>query len=269
MACFGKLPNFVHKLTYKFIYFVGFRLFGYRKDIIIQNVSRAFPTKNYDFVRRITLANMYFMAKLPIEWLQLASLSKKRALRMIDVKNKGYWAEISQDDNNHILMTGHYHNWEMMALLPLITSKTVYGVYKEQRSELSNKLTRKWREHFGAQLIEMKTAGRFMLKHKRNPAIYVLIADQSPVYNKKELRFLNQNTYVINGVERLQSILDAKLSYLEINIDEQKKLEFNTTPLDSDKPIESYFTELEKSIHKAPEYWLWSHKRWKRRPDLD
>jgi KDO2-lipid IV(A) lauroyltransferase len=37
----------------------------------------------------------------------------------------------------------------------------------------------------------------------------------------------------------------------------------NSAAMSEEDLIKSYFAKLERDIKELPEYWLWSHKRWK------
>lgn len=265
LRAIGSLPLRILTFFAQLLYWIGFKVFGYRNGVIYQNLSRSFPELDYNQITKIAHRNMQFIAQLPFVWLKLMTLKPKTVadkLALTDY-NQGL-ASISNDNKNHILVSGHFDNWELFCLLPLLVNKPVYAVYKRQSSSFSDKITRSWRERFGLQLLEMKMSAKFMIENKHQPSIYILIGDQRPVYKKDKITFLNQNTYVMNGLDRLQAKLNAGVHYLEINEVDFKEITFKVTEIDSETSVNHNFYQLlEKSIRQKPEKWLWTHKRWK------
>ena len=57
--------------------------------------------------------------------------------------------------------------------------------------------------------------------------------------------------------KKMQDIMRANRS------DRDHKLPTSRTPISSDDPLKAYVSLLEKDVVDFPEYWLWSHNRWK------
>ncbi len=259
------LPLNILSFFAQILYWIGFKVFGYRNGVIYQNLSRSFPELDYKEITKIAQRNMQFIAKLPFIWLKLMTVKPKSVNHSLALTDQNHsLASISNDHKNHILVSGHFDNWELFCLLPLLVNKPVYAVYKRQSSHFADKITRSWRERFGLKLLEMKMSAKFMIENKDQPAIYILIGDQRPVYKKEKITFLNQETYVMNGLDRLQHKLKADVHYLEIDAFDFKEITFKLKPIQCESCINRKFYQfLEKSIRKQPEKWLWTHKRWK------
>ena len=81
---------------------------------------------------------------------------------------------------------------------------------------------------------------------------------------------MNQETGFFIGVDRIAKKSDqvvifpsfkkVKRGYYEIQLN---VLEDNPSIIEDFSIIDKYTHILEQSIRKAPEMWLWSHKRWK------
>lgn len=258
------LPAQFLRAVSKIVFLVGFKLVGYRNSVIIQNLTKALPSKDYDEISDIAHKNMRFVSHLPFEWLRLMSVSPHKIKEKINLQSDNLAIQNTDNKRNFIVVMGHYQNWELGALLPLLIARPVYAIYKEQSSELSDYVSKRWRQRFGVKLIEMKDAARFMIKNRATPSVYILLSDQRPTYSKDKVQFLNQDTYVINGLERMQKHINAIVYYMEIDAQNNRKINFHLSEIDDRRNLTSeYFEHLEQSINKSPQFWLWSHKRWK------
>ena len=135
----------------------------------------------------------------------------------------------------------------------------------------------KIRSRFGNLPIRQKQAFRTLLKMKQEGKSFLIgfIADQRP--NSKSLNhwttFLHQDTAYSVGGDEIGKRIDAHFLYLEVTKEKRGcyLMSFKTiTPDCPDAPYPytlQFMRMLENTINKAPEYWLWSHKRWRiRRP---
>ncbi|MFW5757274.1 MAG: lysophospholipid acyltransferase family protein [Bacteroidota bacterium] len=261
------LPLSILRTISEVLYLFSYYLFNYRQHVIIQNLARSFPEKNYDEIQQLARQNMQHLFALFPQWMKQISISKNQILSKIQVRDKQLLQTMSEDNKNYLLVLGHYGNWEYLAALPMMMKKPVYALYKKQKSAPADFLSMKWRSRFGVKLLESSEAARFMIKHRDQPAVYIQIADQRPPKNTtKSVLFLNQQTPVITGVEKLQPKINAGVVYLEIMPHQNYRYySFNLTDISGAEDItRSYFAALEHTIQKAPKYYLWSHKRWKR-----
>ena len=131
----------------------------------------------------------------------------------------------------------------------------------------------KKRSDTAAEPIEMKQLYRSVLdnKLKSNPSIYYMIADQFPsaLQDIRQAKFLGLETWFINGPEKLSKKLAIPVVFMDITIAPDDTYNVNFVPLYipdvacQDKIVTAYAKALEAQIKRAPQYWLWSHKRWK------
>lgn len=242
------------------VYYLGWKIVGYRRSVIIQNLTRSFPDKKYKEIENISNSHSRYFFSLFAEWVKSLSQSKKSVCRRICFEN----TELLDGDENVFLLMGHYGNWESLNILPIYTDKTVYAVYKEQHSFIADYFSHKMRNRFGVKLLESKEAARFILQNQ-TPAIYIFMADQAPQsLSKLELTFLNQSTLALGGVERLVAKTKGRVLYTEVTPTGKGfyKILFSKIGLETEITKE-FFSCLQQTISRLPEYWLWSHRRWK------
>ena len=98
------------------------------------------------------------------------------------------------------------------------------------------------------------------------------VSDQSPRLTSTHLwvNFLNQETAVFTGTERIAKKVDAAVFFVDITKKKRGHYLCQLRPLTSDarsypdyQLTEVYMQELEKMIRRNPSIWLWSHRRWK------
>ena len=131
------------------------------------------------------------------------------------------------------------------------------------------------RGRFGAQSITMDDTFRTVIGWKKSKILNIVgyISDQVPGYESVHYfaDFLHHDTPVFTGTERISKIADTTVVYLDISRPKRGYYLCRFVKIaDSlnDHPIfyatEQYYRLLEQTIQRAPQYWLWSHNRWKR-----
>ncbi|MFT5567015.1 MAG: KDO2-lipid IV(A) lauroyltransferase, partial [Glaciecola sp.] len=126
----------------------------------------------------------------------------------------------------------------------------------------------------GMKLVSTKQYKNLFSLAKSKPCAYIYSIDQSPRKGSGyRMEFLNQDSMVLFGTERTAknhnlpivfgSIRKVKRGYFEI---EYEKIIENPSEYKDGEITEIITRRLEKHIYEAPEYWLWTHKRWKHTP---
>tara|TARA_B110000977_G_C10987777_1_gene458639 strand:- start:811 stop:1221 length:411 start_codon:yes stop_codon:yes gene_type:complete len=127
------------------------------------------------------------------------------------------------------------------------------------------------RQRFGAHIIPMLEFPKVVLKNKNRATVNLMIADQSPHKSKLDYfrTFLNQETPVYLGAEKLMNAANLDLLFVKVNRIKRGFYEMEIVPLTDQKLSEKgaatklHLSQLEKMIINQPENWLWSHRRWK------
>jgi len=165
-----------------------------------------------------------------------------------------------------ILMCAHYNNWEWLLLrLSLIPNIKLAAAYKPLKNTYFNNLLYEIRSKFGAILVSSKKWKYFIVNNREKPYIFLFISDQTPAEsNGKRIQFLHQSTLFDKGAERISKSLKINVVYSEMIKREKGYYDINVKRLNSKDITKEYTQLLEKSIQKKPQYWLWSHNRWKR-----
>ena len=247
-------------------------LINYRKQVINNNYKNATVQRYYvhDF-NHFYKANLRFFARIIVEILKYNSSkdSKIKFKNIDDLESKCI------ESKGLILLASHYGNWELACtLLPKHTPLPCYGVYKPLKNKSVDQYMKKKRSKNGLQLIPMKKIGRTIIENmsKDKPAIYILIADQNPNSKNSVIwtKFLEIKTAFVNGPMKLVHKYKFNVACMEVSVGENLfdyTINMNTdirSEHEDESLTQAYAQNLEAQIIKSPEYWLWSHKRWKR-----
>lgn len=285
------LWNFGALLPFKVLYllsdiicFIIYYVVRYRRKVVRKNLVNSFPEKT---IKEIVLIEKEFYAwfcDLIVEVIKMRSISDKQMCKRMtfDGLDEIYQHMEKNGQTLCFAYLGHYCNWEWITSLPLWTKGKLHcaQIYHPLENETMDRFFLENRGKFGSESIAMNDTLRRIvsLRKEGKKTIIGFIADQTPHWNSIHLwmDFLNQETPVFTGAERIAKQMNACLCYIDI---ERKKRGYYNAHLklmkiDSDVstneyPItETYMHLMEKSIKNNPPYWLWSHNRWKRKKSL-
>ena len=271
------LPFWMLYLISDFIFVLIYYVFGYRRKVVEENLRNSFPEKTVEERRVIERKFYRHLCDLIMETVKMFTISKKELERRIIGLNTEIAADAFAKGRSIIAAVGHYGNWEIAGLrLSYATEYPRIIVYKPLSNPVFDEGFKKMRSRFGATLVAMKDATRAMMQHRNEPAFNVLVSDQTPVKGDMNYftEFLNQPTAVFLGIEKMAKLLNSVVIFCDIRKVKRGYYECTFVPL-TDEPkqtapheiTEAHVKYLEKVIREEPEYWLWSHRRWKFKPE--
>ncbi len=271
---FSKLPLFVLFGISDFAYFLIYRVIGYRKKVVFENLQKSFPDKSEVEIKQITKNFYHHIADLFTEFLKGYSMSKEEILERVQIVNPEVVRNYTDKNTSVIIVTGHIGNWEWL-LHPLnLMDIPMDIVYQKLSSPFFNDLTLFIRSRFAiTPMIEKDDTLRKTIERKDVVRALVMGSDQSPQNWKTAYwtTFLNQDSGFFTGTERIARKFDypvifsemrrIRRGYYEIEFTEIAKPDYKDLP--AGEITERFVRILEKSIHKHPADYLWSHRRWK------
>ncbi|MBQ0046221.1 MAG: lysophospholipid acyltransferase family protein [Prevotellaceae bacterium] len=250
----------------------------YRRKVVRENLSSAFPEKSEQELREIERKFYHQFCDNFVEDVKMLSMSKEEMMRRITF---GGLEEAKKrhdaGQNMHFLYLSHFGNWEWISsinyyLQPWCTSSQVYHhIY----DKVMNQLFLDLRGQYGGVNIEMKETLRKIMTMRKEGKNYVVgfISDQQPKWNSIHhfVPFLNHDTGVFTGAEQIARKIDAFMMYGRMSRPKRGYYHLEIIPME-DHPASvpentltnRYFEMLEADIKEHPEMWLWTHKRWSR-----
>ncbi len=267
-----RLLYMLSDVLYLFAYFIV----RYRRKIVRKNLKNAFPEKSVKSIVKIEKKFYRHLCDYFVETIKTLRLSDAEVRKRMRFENPEIIDRLVANGRSCVVSLGHYGNWEWVTSVGLhLTSDIELGfVYKQLHSEAFNSLFLKMRSHFHAEPIEMQSIIRQMIRCQQDGKVMVIgfLNDQrpSPRQEKYWTVFLNQQTPVQTGMEKIARKLGNSIVYLDI---EKVKRGYYSgkfyaiTPDAADETensiMERYMRKLEETVLREPAYYLWSHDRWK------
>ena len=275
------LPLWLHYLFSDLLFVVMAYVLRYRRRVIDKNLRNAYPDKNDKEIKQLRMQFYRHFCDILVETVKYTSISDKNIMRRMTFKGGEQVAEILNSGQSVALLLGHYGNWEWVSSLvlwvqPHITNNSIMGqIYHPLENEVINRVVLKTRGRMGSDSVSMKDTLRWILGNKRDgrPTILGYINDQVPTWHNIHhwLTFLNQETPVFTGIERIVHSQNQAAVYLDVRhvgrgrYDcEFQVITRNPSEMGEYELTDTYFALMEQTINRAPQYWLWSHNRWKR-----
>jgi KDO2-lipid IV(A) lauroyltransferase len=269
----SRLPFFLLYGLSDLTFFLLYRVFGYRKKVVLTNISKSFPEKTKKEHKEIMVKFYRHFCDLVLESIKGFTISEEKIKKRMVFKNNEVLEPYFKDGKDLIMVGGHYNNWEYLAVgIGLCFDFIPVGIYKPLTSKFFDEKMRSSRERYGLKLTPMKQTKDTFATNFGKPKAMIFGADQSPsnVERCHWTTFLNQDTPVFFGPEKFAKEYDLPVFFSTIH--KVKRGHFEVThQLITDKPKDTELAEiteahvrlLEQDIIDKPEYWLWTHKRWK------
>ena len=275
------LPLWVlYGIAYIFYLIVNY-IIRYRRHIITQNLKRAFPEKSEGEIASLRRKYYLHLSQIAAEMLKMLTLSRKKVMKRYRCENPEVVNRFYDEGKSVILMSSHYNNWEWMILsLPMQFKHAGVGVGKANSNKVFEMLINRARTRYGTVVVFADHVRELFQDRElnRKPTTYMMLSDQSPNNMNKSYKtlFLNQPSGMIYGAEYFARKYDIPVVYYEV-IKEKIGHYKIVNQLITDKPttlgngeiIKQYTRLLEETIRRQPEFWLWSHRRWKHKVNLE
>lgn len=271
------LPFRLFYLVSDLVFVLVYYIIGYRKKTVRNNLELVFPEKSIDEIKDIEKKFYSHMCDMFLEMIKSISITEKEIEKRFTFTNLEYLRELESLDKSLIVMLGHYASYEWINSLQLYGLKyKTYGIYKQIKNKHFDNLVKKIRGRFGGTLITTRKTTEVIKNNKENGILanYGMIADQSPKLGSAKywIDFMGIKVPVFEGSERLARNTDMVVLYLHVEKVGRGYYQATLKPITEDAPnapehlITRKFIEyLEEQIREKPEYYLWTHKRWKHR----
>jgi KDO2-lipid IV(A) lauroyltransferase len=258
------------------LYFLLRYVIRYRKKVIEANLRLVFPDKGKGEISAITKRYYRHLSDIFVELMYSLYIPEKTVRKRIRFVNPELLDRYYREGRHVVAVAGHYANWEWGYGCPMYCRHKLMEVYKRLNSKISDRLFHDIRARFGGIPVEMSNMKTVIAESLKHPVLIYLVADQTPAGNEKTWYYTSflgvDGTPVFTGPEKMAQKFDAVFVF--VNMQRVKRgyyrLEFiplsenskNTAP---NELTDKYLRTMEKIIYGKPEYWMWSHRRWKRR----
>jgi len=272
--CISILPFRLLYLFSDFVYLIVYYLIGYRRQTVRDNLLLAFPDLSEKERLVIEKKSYRHLCDMFLEMAKTMTISKEEMNRRFKFTNLEVYKDLEKENKSIALMCAHYASYEWVISMNQFIAFPGYAIYKKIANPHFDKLVRDIRSKFKAYLITTKNTIPVIQENERNHihGVYGFASDQSPKASKAYhwANFMNIKTPVHTGAEMLAKKFDMNVIFLKVRKLRRGYYEATFEVLSKEvKNVPNYeitdhFLKLvEQQIYEAPEYYLWTHKRWK------
>lgn len=270
------LPFFVLYRISDLLYFLLYYLFKYRKNIVYDNLVKAFPEKKSLFIEQVAKQSYKNLADTIVESIKLFSISEQSFLERMKLSDNELTKQYFNKQQPVIAISGHFGNWEYGAVMNHYIQHQLIILYKPLRNKHLNKAIVQSRSKFGLKIRSNKNTKNVFEEKFERPSMVVFIGDQTPSNTKNAYwtNFLGRETCFFKGAAKYS--LTYNLPILSFYIKRTKRgfysmdtFELIPEPMkySQDEICEIIAREYERQILIEPANWLWTHRRWKHQRD--
>lgn len=275
------MPYFVqYYIIEEIIYFVVFHCVRYRRKLVTKNLKESFPEKSDKEIATIRRKFYRNLAEVIVNTVVMARMDEEECKRRMVFTNNDEIVAIL-GDRNCIAMTSHLGCWEYYGFWGMwLPDHILVAVYHKIHNEVINELYKRLRDHESELPVASYDSLRFFIRNREGyegkRLALGLISDQNPprLPDSHWYRFLNHDTLFFEGSEQLATKFGMPVFYVRQRKVRRGYYEANMEMIyDGEEQIEQhemterYVRLLEDDIKACPEMWVWSHRRWKHRPD--
>lgn len=274
----GYLPYCVlYYVLAPFVYFVCYRVLGYRRKVVRENLLAAFPEKSAE--QRLVIEKRFYrlLAENMVDVIDMTSMSPRELKKRMRVENMEQ-TDSEIGTNNWIAALAHYGEWEYFSVYAIDHHYPNIGVYHPLSNKVMDHFMLYIRRRFGMEVAPMNSLARPVMRNlkSRTQMALGLIADQRPRWaesDKKWRTFLNQPTLFFGGIGSYAKKFGMMVYTLDIEKVKPSHFKCRFIQLYDGKEdiseeaiMDRYVACIEEMIRRRPEMWLWSHRRWKHKP---
>ena len=249
---------------------------GYRKAVVLENISNAFPQKTAQEVKLIAHQFYRHFADMLVENIKALTISRKELMeRIVAPDVKAIFKPYQDSNRSVVIVLGHCGAWQWAGLVaPALIDQRLYAFYNPLKNKYFDNFIKRSRSRYGMHLVSM----RDYLKHIRAhyyegvSSLHFFLFDQSPSNPRKAYwtKFLNQDSAFYYGPAHFADERQSAVLYVAVKYQSRGKytatittIAENATEQSAEKVMEQCVRLLEQQIEETPADWLWSHRRWK------
>ncbi|WP_040280874.1 lysophospholipid acyltransferase family protein [Psychroserpens damuponensis] len=274
----SKLPFWLLYGFSDLLYHLIYSVFGYRKKVVISNLKLVFPEKSEKEIKVITKKFYHHLCDMMVEAIKSLTISETEMKKRFKFTNLEILQDLENNGRSIALMCGHYGSWEWIFVLQSYIKNKGFAVYKRIENKYFDKLIKGIRAKYNSELITTKETIPKLLRAKVENKTFIcgFVSDQSAKAWKALhwSEFMGYRVPMHTGAEMLAKRLDMAVVFFRVK--RLKRGYYETTfetitehpkEFDNYEITDQFFRLVEQQIKEAPEYYLWTHKRWKYKDD--
>ena len=285
-----KIIKYFFEFIFIITFFIIFKIIGYKNATnlgeIIGKKFGPFFRSNYKIQknlensnignsekdRKIIINNMWGnYGRIFAEYMYIKKYRQNSLSNNIEVVGQNILEEIKDNDKPVIFISGHFNNFELMAMHLEKSGIDLATIYRPLNNKFLNPLMEKIRKNYicKKQIKKGISGTKEILKYFKKGTSIALMVDQR-VSEGISCNFFNKKALTTTIPAQFVKKFNCKI--VPIYIERKKRYQFR---LEIFKPIEFSKNEnieiitsnlnkvLEEMIKRNPDQWIWTHNRWK------
>lgn len=289
LAVVGAQPLWLHHFNARILAWIAGSAIGYRRKVVMDNLTHAFPEKSEKEIRQICRKFYLHFADVLVEaiWFGAHKPAALRRSRMVSIANPEVIAGLREAAPSTMVMLSHTGNWELIGgydsfnytdrptgydecniavVYRRLSSRIWDNIMKDNRLNMLNDP-----EHFDGYLESLRFV-RFATQNKDRNIAYHVITDQRPYFygsDEVQVSFMGRPCRTMSASAKIARRYGYALCYMNMEIESRGHYVIRYTPICEDASkmelqeiMDRYYELLEADIRRQPENYLWTHKRW-------
>lgn len=273
----------ISKLPFRVLYFISdvfyiliYHVIGYRKDVVRKNIKIAYPEISEEKLKETEKKFYHHFCDIFIEMVKSISITEQELLERYRFTNMEVAGQYLNHKRDMILCFGHYASYEWAVSMHIHYHNKGFGIYKRIKNKYFDKMIRDIRGRWKTELIVNKEArvkiAEVLEEEHEDAVMFGFIMDQSPSNdrNKHWAPFCNVKTPFFTGVEEIAKEHNLPVVFLATKKVKRgyyegtyKVLAENPNDFKDYEITDMFAKALEEQIDIAPEFYFWTHKRFK------
>ncbi|MCR5710528.1 MAG: lysophospholipid acyltransferase family protein [Bacteroidales bacterium] len=291
MRIHGCLPLPFHRFWARIIAFLVEKVFRYRRDVVMVNLSRSFPGKSYKEITAICHRFYLHLATILTESIwsggRRGAKGRERLRRshIVEFSNPGEFNRLMALSGQVMLLSSHTGNWELLTGMlnysygeKLDLEPSGFKIaYLKLTDAISEEVMAFNRMAFLEDLcsdvfVESFDVMRYIAAHREPGMAFLMVTDQYPYGGKHnvDVEFMHRTTPTMTAAAYMAVKYGMAAAYLRLEYREDGGYRITVVPLcehaageDPAEIMQRYYRLLEKDLEAQPWNYLWTHRRWK------
>jgi KDO2-lipid IV(A) lauroyltransferase len=269
----SRCPDFIIDIFTSVLFFFLYYIIRYRKKIVYGNLRNSFPEKSEYEIQIIARRFYRHLANVFFDGVRAFAISKDDLRDKLKCENPEVLRKHYDEGRSVVVTVGHYSSWELfLAGINLFIRHRAAVIYQPLSDEYIDGKLRETRSDFRTVMISAKKVKEFFSEQHKEPHAIAFAIDQSPANPERcyWMHFLNQETPVHFGAEKYAKEYNMPVYFARLTQvgKHQYNLRFELVTENPEDEAYGFITEkstklLEDQVKLKPEFWLWSHRRWK------
>ena len=253
------------------LYYLLYHVLRIRRKVVRHNLCFVFPDKSNSEILTIEKKAYRNFCDVILESIKGFTMTSQQLSERYKVAPGGI-DHYFENKKSVVTFMAHFNNWEWGTSVQTALKHKAFFIYKQLHNRAADALIREKRSASGAELVHKEQMAKTLIKNRRTPSFYALIADQRPSTDQEQrhVTFFGRDITCFAGPEMIAKTFNMVVVYSKI--ERVKRGYYTATPViiteDPKNTPEGYISQqcfalLEAQILENPGNWMWMHKRFK------